>query len=171
METTVRTQLSSTYEVANRLTAFFVNVNLGPVERLPVIGRTGPDITMNQLGLVVDVKSRLEVPKSVFEVEPGRVMRMQNYNIMRLADLDLLLEYDLPFQVNHKYSKMVRRWFVHMNRWRCANQPNGFTALVLHKPRMKYDDAVLVVQRYKKLHARLKRYAEKKDVRGGQHDQ
>jgi len=96
METTVRTQLSSTYEVAKRLTAFFVSINMDPVERLPVIGRTGPDITMNQLGLVVDVKSRLEVPKSVFEVEHGRVMRMQDYYLMHLVDLDLLLEYDLP---------------------------------------------------------------------------
>ena len=157
-------------EVAKRLTAFFVSINMDPVERLPVIGRTGPDISMNELGLAVDVKSRLEVPKAVFEVEPGRVMRMQNCYIMRLTDLELLLAYDLPFQVNSKYSRMVRRWFVHMNEWRRIHRSNGFTALVLHRPKMKYDDAALVVQRYKKLHARLKRYAEK-DVGAGQHDQ
>ena len=154
-------------EVAKRLTAFFVSVNMDPVERLPVIGRTGPDITMNELGLAVDVKSRLEVPKAVFEVELGRVMRMQSYYIMRLADLELLLEYDLPFQVSNKYSRMVGRWFTHMQSWRRVHQPNGFTALVLHRPGMKYDDAVLVVQHYNKLHARLKHYARKKDVRGG----
>ncbi len=125
---------------------------------------------MNELGLAVDVKSRLEVPKSVFEVEPGCVMRMQDYYLMHLADLDLLLEYDLPFQTNSKYSRIVRRWFVHTDRWRCTKRVNGFTALVLHRPRMKYDDAVLVVQRYKKLHTRIKRYAEK-DVGAGQHDQ
>jgi len=73
-------------------------------------------------------------------------------------------------QTNSKYSKMVRRWFVHTDRWRCTNRVNGFAALVLHRPRMKYDDAVLVVQRYKKLHARIKRYAEK-DVGAGQYDQ
>jgi len=158
-------------EVAKRLTAFFVNINMDPVERLPVIGRTGPDISMNQLGLAVDVKSRLEVPKSVFEVEPGRVMKMQTYAIMRLADVELLASYDLSFQVSYKYSKMVRRWFVHMDRWRREHRENGFTALVLHKPKMKYDDAVLVVQRYKKLQARLRRYAREKDVRGGYYDQ
>ena len=43
---------------------------MDPVERLPVIGRTGPDITMNKLALAVDIKSRLEVPKAVFEVYP-----------------------------------------------------------------------------------------------------
>jgi len=158
-------------EVAARLTAFFVSINLGPVERVPVTGRTGPDISINEIGLVVDVKSRLEVPKAVFEVEPGRVMRMQNHYIMRLSDLGLLLEYDLPFQVSNKYSRMVGRWFAHMQSWRRVHQPNGFTALVLHRPGMKYDDAVLVVQHYKKLHARLKRYARKKDVGAGQHDQ
>jgi hypothetical protein len=158
-------------EVAKRLTAFFVSVNMDPVERLPVIGRTGPDITMNELGLAVDVKSRLEVPKAVFEVEPGSVMRMQGYYLMRLADLELLLEYNLPFQVSHKYSRMVGRWFTHMQSWRRVHQPNGFTALVLHRPRMKYDDAVLVVRRYKKIQVRLKRYDREKDIRAGQHDQ
>ena len=158
-------------EVAKRLTAFFVSVNLDPVERLPVIGRTGPDITMNALGLAVDVKSRLEVPKAVFEVEPGRVMRMQSYYIMRLTDLELLLEYNLLFQVSNKYSRMVGRWFTHMQSWRRVHQPNSFTALVLHRPGMKYDDAVLVVRRYKKIQVRLKRYDREKDIRAGQYDQ
>jgi len=50
---------------------------------------------------------------------------------------------------------------VHMNEWRRTHRLNNFTDLVLHRPRMKYDEAALVVQRHKKLHARLKCFAEK----------
>ncbi len=37
-----------------------------PVERIPVLGRTGPDLTYHPpLNLIVDVKSRINVPVSI----------------------------------------------------------------------------------------------------------
>ena len=52
--------------VAAYLSALFAGIGLSPVERIPVLGRTGPDLTINELGLVVDVKSRQACPKMYF---------------------------------------------------------------------------------------------------------
>ena len=51
--------------VANMLNDVFAAMDCS-VQRIPVLGRSGPDISLNELQLVVDVKSRLEVPKALF---------------------------------------------------------------------------------------------------------
>ena len=52
--------------IAEALNVHFEYLGLAPVERIPVLGRTGPDLTTNEMNLVVDVKSRLEVPKELY---------------------------------------------------------------------------------------------------------
>lgn len=102
------------------------------VERIPVLGRTGPDLTINELGLVVDVKSRLEVPKSVF-MKPLEMIDFGGLIGIRLDHLDLLMvEYKAT--CIRGPSVLVRRWFDHMDEWRQENYPQGVTALVLHRP-------------------------------------
>ena len=50
--------------VADELNKWFMQQGFSPIQRIPIIGRTGPDYTFNELELVIDEKSRLEVPKS-----------------------------------------------------------------------------------------------------------
>ena len=52
--------------MAEHLTAFFNSLGLREVHRIPVLGRTGPDIEINEFGLIIDVKSRLSVPTASF---------------------------------------------------------------------------------------------------------
>ena len=52
-------------EVAKYLSRKFAALELDPVERVPVLGRAGPDVSINQSQLAIDVKSRKEVPKII----------------------------------------------------------------------------------------------------------
>lgn len=70
-------------KVAEHLTAFFAHLGLPEVKRIPVLGRTGPDIEINEFGLIVDVKSRQSVPTQSF---PGVAMN----DVMVWAPLDQL---------------------------------------------------------------------------------
>ena len=134
--------------VAKHLSEYFSTFGLTPVERIPVLGRTGPDISINEAGLVIDVKSRLKVPKSCL-VDKGRIARIGPYYGFRLEDIDLLYsgelhDHDLPASVQ------INDWFEHMDEWRRENFPMGTTALVLHRPGLRVASSTVVVdQLYK----------------------
>ena len=77
-------------EVARHLSSFFEALGLPAVERIPVLGRTGPDITWNEFKLIVDVKSRLSVPKGI-SIPKGKVYRGGlNWFGVRLEEIPLL---------------------------------------------------------------------------------
>jgi hypothetical protein len=40
--------------------------NYSSIERIPLLGREGPDLTVNELGLVINVKSRSRIPERLF---------------------------------------------------------------------------------------------------------
>jgi hypothetical protein len=112
--------------------------HLTPIQRIPVLGRTGPDLTTNELGLVVDVKSRLSVPAAYFsQIEDERFRIIPLWNLPYATG-----ECDAPFS-----SKVVGQWYDHMDEWRRRHRPTGFTALILHRPRMPYGEAVLILSK------------------------
>ncbi|MEM4204638.1 MAG: hypothetical protein QXS54_11265 [Candidatus Methanomethylicaceae archaeon] len=57
-------------KIADILSERFVAMGLSPVQRIPVNGRRGPDLTINELGLVIDCKTRKEVPRSILVRKP-----------------------------------------------------------------------------------------------------
>lgn len=59
--------------VAEVLSKIFSDVGKSPVKRIPVLGREGPDITWNEVKLIVDVKSRKANPKMMF-ADPGELL-------------------------------------------------------------------------------------------------
>jgi hypothetical protein len=129
-------------DVAALLSKFFRSIGRSPVERIPVLGRTGPDITLNALGLVVDVKSRIEVPMGAFFEHP--VCYQGIYDAVPLAKVaDLLISEGIvvPFK-----SKQVDYWYAHMDEWTQVHQPDGISALVLHRPKMPYGKAMLILK-------------------------
>ena len=131
-------------EVARTLSRFFIQNGLSPVERIPVLGRTGPDLTINELGLVIDVKSRLEVPKTPFTPNPIISFDYELHLIgARLRDLPLLGEGE-PQSINFS-SALIRRWYLHMDEWTRIHYPKGIPALVLHRPKMPIGAALLIL--------------------------
>ncbi len=132
-------------KVATFLSQYFVQLGLSAVERIPILGRSGPDITINEWGLVIDVKSRLEVPRTPFTIYPIIAFDdEENLVGVRLKDFPLLVE-DTPATPIDFSSVLVRRWYLHMDEWTRANYPGGIPALVLHRPRMPIGAALLIL--------------------------
>ena len=130
--------------VANALSALFVQIGALPVERIPVLGRTGPDITLNELKLVVDVKSRLECPKSYF---CSRIAEDELHFIIPLRLIPQFLKQETePFRLSFT-STLVRRYWEHMDAWTRANEPDGISAIMMHRPKMPVGRAVLILSK------------------------
>jgi hypothetical protein len=114
--------------VAKFLTEKSELVGASPIERKPCTGRTGPDVSINELGLIVDVKSRGEVPNCIFYDE---LVTFGSYIAVPLDKFELLIDGE-PREVPVK-SKIVDGYFNHMDEWTTDHSPNGITCVILHK--------------------------------------
>ncbi|HZW02481.1 MAG TPA: hypothetical protein VFF68_01040 [Anaerolineaceae bacterium] len=127
-------------EVAKYLTEVFGE----PFERIPVLGRTGPDLSVNHTRLVIDVKSRLSIPKGIYPPN-GQLTLFGVGGLVgcRLADLACIHTIDRFCQMEPY--KCVQQFYAHMDQWRAEQLPDGITALVLHRPGMKIAGALFVI--------------------------
>lgn len=109
-------------ETAAYLSQKFAAFNLTPIQRVPVIGRTGPDFQINESLLAIDVKSRSELPKYFWIERQGRkqkfVLRYSGGVVgVHLCQLELILsdvsisEDPLPLPPD------ARRYLEHMTEW------------------------------------------------------
>jgi len=134
-------------EVAKYLSEVFVTLGYSPVRRIPTTGRTGPDISINEARFVIDVKSRIEVPKMMV-VPDGHVLRYNHFLVaLRLKHLSDLLHgtANLTFVEWDEYSRTVEDWWRHMDEWTQENEKDAITTLILHRPRMLISNAALVM--------------------------
>ena len=123
----------------NRIAKELTDILGAPFERIPVLGRTGPDLTVNSTQLVIDVKSRKSCPKTYFC--KGMIHKTTHHCSVALSDLQNFAE--LPAMSRH-YSIIVGRWLDHMHAWTIENVPNGITALIIHRPGMPYGESRLI---------------------------
>lgn len=133
-------------ELAGLLSDFCVGRGLSPIERIPVLGRTGPDLSINELNTAIDVKSRLEVPKGAMAFKHG-ALGMGDLILMRVVNVLRWLDNDWP-PVDQRIlpvgrSKMVFDWYEHMAEW--AVPRGNFPAIILHRPRTRLANASLVI--------------------------
>ena len=129
-------------KVASILSEKFEVIGLSPVERIPVTGRRGPDLSINESELVIDIKSRLQVPAGIFS---DTAMFFDNYYAVPLS-----LFPELPDGIHSTFaSVIVTKWFDNMGLWTTEKRRNGITALVLHKPKMPYTKAMLIIHKSK----------------------
>ena len=132
-------------EVAAALSSIFQSIDHAPVQRIPVLGRCGPDLSYNDIQLIIDVKSRLKVPQSYLA---GNIPLLTEDGLVGIR-LERLL--DLCWQIASfrarlvPASKMVWRWWEHMDDWRRDHEPQGVSALVLHRPRMPIGHATVII--------------------------
>ena len=140
--------------VENRVAAYLTGLFTGmsPVERIPVLGRTGPDITLNEMKLVIDVKSRLECPKMYF---CGTICCDFTHWVIPLSQIPAFLGYpdsqplgpEFPHKSLGNTSILVSRYWSHMDEWTRANEPGGITGIVMHRPKMPVGKAVLIISK------------------------
>ena len=121
-----------------------------PLYRIPVIGRTGPDIAFDKtVKLIIDVKSRLQVPVGVLAnknefllIYPDKAAK--TFYCFRLEYLLHVPEMERTNRTANS-SKMVTDWWLHMDEWTQANEPDGISAIILHKPHMPIGHATVVI--------------------------
>ena len=147
-------------EVAKHLSKEFAKLKLDPVERVPVIGRTGPDISINQSKLAIDVKSRLEVPKIMW-CHHGATKwgKTDPLVAVRLCEFEKLFV-DLPRSEAIVPPKTVRGYLEHMAAWSDEHIP----AIVLHRPRIRIANAIFVIREadIRRLMNNIPKYSEAK---------
>ena len=120
--------------IADELNKWFIKHGLSPVERIPVLGRAGPDVTYNELKLNLDAKSRKSIPAS-FKLKPPNILTFgSEYWGFPLCDLDYIVEPKGSRLSIINTSVVVERWIKHMG-------VNG--GVILHWPNTPYKHAVL----------------------------
>ena len=118
--------------------------NFTPIERIPLLGREGPDLTVNETRLVINVKSRESIHKRLIP-GPFQILFCGDLVIFRLSELScfqsILMD---PIPVDS--SRMLEDWYALMDRWTKEFQPDkGISAIILHRPRMPYGDAGVAI--------------------------
>lgn len=143
-------------EVALHLSKYLATLGMGPVERIPVLGRTGPDVDVFPgLQIAVDVKSRKAIPKSYklygkhiqTWVDPHEEWDGWRQIGCRLCDLDLLFDAEnVSMHLERRMSSTIAAWLNHMSQWcgievvkeagkpMVVSEPDNIPALVLHWP-------------------------------------
>jgi hypothetical protein len=141
--------------VAKHLSDIFVDLGLSPVERIPILGRTGPDLSSNELNLVIDVKSRKEVPATIFFPILGP-FSFDQFFAVRLCCLSTLWDEGIHIAPLDFRSVLVTKYWEHMDEWRQEKNPQGVTALVLHRPTEPFGSALFIIHKsdYRRLYER-----------------
>jgi len=131
-------------EVAAYLSNIFIQFGFSPVERIPAPGRSGPDITLNELELALDAKSRVAVPETIlFPIQCPFVFQGGSLVGVRLANLASILD-SVTAPVDFS-SVVVRRYIDHMEEWTREKWPSAISAVVLHRPKLPIGNSVFVI--------------------------
>jgi hypothetical protein len=128
-------------EIAKCLSEMFRTSERTPVFRIPILGREGPDITINEVGLVIDVKSRKAIPERMFAME-NTVTYFGDFVGFRLEDL--LKVNRLDHSEIATMSNLVLKWWEHMDEWTQKYHP-GITTIILHRSRMPIGHATVII--------------------------
>ena len=129
--------------VATELNKVFSDVGKTAVARVPVNGREGPDITINEVGLVINVKSRKVIPERLFP-RKKQILHIGNYVCLRLSDLKDIDDHGLGIASTGPW-KELDDWWKLMDKWTREFRPGGITTIVLHRPRMPYGNVGIAI--------------------------
>ncbi len=97
-----------------------------PVNRIPAPGREGPDISLNELELVINVKDRDSNPKSMM-INEG-VCDFGDFLGVQVGEFPLLLTGDIS--CTGKMSKKVYDWWAHMDKYRKDFVSSGISTAI-----------------------------------------
>ena len=136
-------------KVAEHLTKILSDVGKcdKPLARIPVLGRTGPDITYNETKLIVDVKSRKAVPACLLAGDYDLLATEDGLLGVRLDQMSHIDETWMTIPT--KSSKVVKDWLDHMDEWTKINEPDGISAIVLHRPGMPIGHSTVIISKEK----------------------
>jgi len=137
-------------KIAEELNKYFSKIGMKNVERIPILGRNGPDLTVNESGLLIDVKHRLTNPKYL-QLEDKQVAQVGSSLLMvKVKDIKLLAETE-KIDIILRGSRIVRGYYDH--KYSHSRQkrymPNGdvIPCNILQYPNCKYQDSVIIISK------------------------
>ena len=128
------------WKAVERATAAALNAvlsdvgNFTPIERIPLLGREGPDLTINEVGLVINVKSRAIIPPRLFP-QAKQLLHISDLVCFRMEDLCRVSSFPILAAATPSWKKL-KDWWEFMDKWTKEFQPDGITAILIHRPRM-----------------------------------
>ena len=129
-------------EIALVFSRFFSDIGMSPVERIPILGRTGPDITINEANLVIDVKSRKSVPVKMTAAS-GFIYHVDGVSYFQLNELLNLSGLE---SVYPSFSSITTvSWLNHMQEWTKEECPEGISMIVMRKPGTPYPKSTVII--------------------------
>lgn len=131
--------------VAEELNKLFEKLGFSKIERIPAPGRTGPDMTWNELKLAVDPKSRKANPKSHI-ITDDNIYDHGEYITVKLSNFFMLLNLHKTANTR-KSSKVVWELLQHLDEWRIQNLQDGVSIIVLHWPNKHIENSVVVMRK------------------------
>ena len=118
-------------------------VGMSPVERIPLLGRDGPDLTINETGLVINVKSRKKTPEWVCAPKEKLLVYgdLVGFRLKHLLEVQRMAQEDAP------QWKQLLDWYEHMDDWTKKKKPDCISAIFVHKPRMPIGNMTVVIHK------------------------
>jgi hypothetical protein len=131
--------------VAANLNALLSDVgNYSPILRIPLLGREGPDLTVNETGLVINVKSRKDLHPRLFPAL-DRMHAIGDLVCFRLEDLPMIGKMPVLINASTEPLKQLIDWYWFMDKWTREFEPAGITSIIIHRPRMPIGHAGVVI--------------------------
>ena len=130
--------------MATAFTKVLSDVGMSPIERIPLLGREGPDLTVNESGLVINVKSRKCIPDRLLAPK-NTYLFIGDLVAFRLAEMFPLTDFHDRSAAKMIPWKQLQDWYAHMDKWTKEFQAGGISAIVLHHSKMPYGIATVVI--------------------------
>lgn len=133
--------------VATQLNAVLSDVGkFAPIERIPLLGREGPDLTVNELGLVINVKSRQAIPERLFPCR-NEIIFTGDLICFRLEEFAGMTGRGW---INADWTparpwKQLADWYLWMDKWTKQYRRECVTSIIIHRPRMPIGHAGVVI--------------------------
>jgi hypothetical protein len=139
--------MSSRWKNVERRVAAFLSEKLsdvGEFQRIPILGREGPDLTVNESGLVINVKSRKVIPDR-FMPRLGSLFGVGDLVCFSISAIHVAGSFN--FTEDLKPWKKLQLWYDRMEEW-TATQPGTLTScIILHKPHMPIGKSGVVIHK------------------------
>lgn len=130
--------------VAAKLTDVLSDVGNLKFERIPLLGRDGPDLTINSSGLVINVKSRKGIPQRLL---PRHAHLIQIGDLVCFRLDNIIGAGGFQATGTEKPWKQLQDWYDWMDDWtqRQPDKDRLISCIILHRPRLPVGKSGIVI--------------------------
>jgi hypothetical protein len=133
-------------QVARQFSEILSGIGNSPVERIPLLGREGPDLTVGDTGLVINVKSRKKIPPRLMAPKGTLLWIGGDYVAFRMNEWVRVVQQCQFTTRGEQPWKQLTDWWEFMDKWTKEFKPDGITSIFLHRPNMPIGLCTIVIK-------------------------